>query len=235
MKKRTCGAKIEKGYLVHRSIREEIANTLTHGLGVVLAVVGLVLLIFFAAGSRDVWRIVSCSVYGVTLVMLYSASTLYHSFRNPKIKRWFRVLDHACIYLLIAGTYTPFTLVTLRGPWGWSLFGIVWTLAACGLAFKLLYIDRFPVVSVTVYMLMGWMSVVAIKPMMERLPAEGLLWLVMGGLLYTIGVVFYVKGAKVRYAHAIWHLFVLGGSICHYIAVVTCIVFGTRLALMLSS
>ncbi|HSP07254.1 MAG TPA: hemolysin III family protein [Acidobacteriota bacterium] len=213
---------------MHRNIREEIANSLTHGLGVVLAVVGLGLLVVFAVGSHDVWRIVSCSIYGFTLVLLYSASTLYHSFRNPKVKHWFRILDHACIYLLIAGTYTPFTLVTLRGPWGWSLFGIVWTLAACGLAFKLLYIGRFPIVSVTVYMLMGWMAVVAIKPMLERLPVEGLLWLVAGGLLYTVGVVFYATGGKLRYSHAIWHVFVLGGSICHYIAVLTCVLLGAR-------
>lgn len=219
---------------MHRTLREEIANSLTHGLGIALAVVGLVLIVIFVAGSHDVWRIVSCSIYGVTLVMLYSASTLYHSFRNPRVKRWFRILDHACIYLLIAGTYTPFTLVTLRGPWGWSLFGVVWGLALCGLVFKLLFIDRFPIVSVTVYLLMGWMAVVAIKPMVDRLPATGLLWLVAGGLLYTIGVIFYANGNRIRYGHAIWHVFVLGGSICHYIAVIICVVFSARFAYLLS-
>ena len=218
---------------MHRSVREEIANALTHALGIALAVAGLVVLIVFAARSHDVWRIVSCIVYGVTLVMLYSASTLYHSFRNKKVKRWFRILDHVCIYLLIAGTYTPFTLVILRGPWGWSLFGIVWGLAICGLIFKLLFIGRFPAVSLSVYLLMGWMAVVAIKPMMERLPREGLIWLAAGGLLYTVGVIFYASGERLRYSHAIWHAFVLGGSICHYIAVIICVIFSARIAMML--
>lgn len=210
---------------VHRTHREEIANSLTHAFGIVLAVAGLALLIFYSAGSRDVWRIVSCSIYGTSLILLYTASTLYHSFQSPRLKRWFRILDHACIYLLIAGTYTPFTLVTLRGPWGWSLFAVIWLLAMCGLIFKLLYVDRFPVVSLTVYLLMGWLAVIAIKPIVTHIPSVGLIWLIAGGLLYTVGVVFYVSEKRIRYSHAIWHVFVLGGSICHFIAVMTCILF----------
>lgn len=206
-----------------RGRKEEIVNSITHGLGAALAIAGLVLLILYAAASRDVWRIVSCSIYGTTLILLYTSSTLYHSFEDPRLKRWFKILDHACIYLLIAGTYTPFTLVTLRGPWGWSLFGIIWLLALAGLVFKLLFIDRFPAVSVTVYLIMGWLAVVAIKPIVERIPAAGLLWLIAGGLLYTLGVVFYVNDKKIRYSHAIWHVFVLGGSICHFIAVLICV------------
>lgn len=211
---------------VHRTHREELANSLTHAVGVALALVGLVFLLIYAAGSRDAWRIVSCSIYGTTLVVLYTASTLYHSFREPRIKRWFRILDHACIYLLIAGTYTPFTLVTLRGPWGWSLFGTVWGLALCGLIFKLLFIDRFRIVSVCVYLMMGWLAIVAIKPMLELIPLSSLLWIAAGGLFYTVGVLFYVSDRRLRYSHAIWHVFVMGGSVCHYVAIVLCVAIG---------
>jgi hemolysin III len=208
---------------VHRTLREEIANSITHGVGIALAIAGLVFLVIYAAGSGDPWKIVSCSIYGATLVILYTSSTLYHSFQQPRLKRRLQILDHGCIYLLIAGTYTPFTLVTLRGPWGWSLFGVIWTLALCGLVFKLLFIDRFRVFSVVVYLLMGWLAVIAIKPMMERMSVPALLWIVAGGLLYTVGVLFYVGERRWRYSHAVWHVFVLGGSACHYIAVVLCV------------
>lgn len=208
---------------VHRTLREEIANSITHGFGIALAIAGLVFLVIYSAATGDPWKIVSCSIYGATLVILYTSSTLYHSFQQPRLKRRLQILDHACIYLLIAGTYTPFTLVTLRGPWGWSLFGVIWALALCGLVFKLLFIDRFKVLSVVVYLIMGWLAVIAIKPMMERMSFSSLVWIAAGGLLYTVGVLFYVAERRWRYSHAVWHVFVLGGSACHFVAVVLCV------------
>lgn len=198
--------------------REEIVNSLTHGLGLVLSVVGLIVLIVLAALRGTRWHVVSVSIYGATLVLLYAASTLYHAFRSPRVKRVFKVLDHSAIYLLIAGTYTPFTLITLRGPWGWTLFGLVWGLAVAGIVFKALFVDHFVIASTIVYIAMGWLVVIAIKPVMARVPNGGLLWLLAGGLCYTIGVAFFAA-RRLPYGHAIWHLFVLGGSISHYCAV----------------
>lgn len=183
-----------------------------------LSVAGLAVLVTLAALRGTVWHIVGCSVYGATLVVLYTASTFYHSLRSPRLKRFFRILDHASIYLLIAGTYTPFTLVNLRGGWGWMLFGLVWGLAALGILFKIFFVDRFPIASTAVYLLMGWLAVIAIKPLLMLVPSGGLLWLLAGGLAYTAGIVFFAWG-KMPYNHAVWHVFVLAGSICHYFAV----------------
>lgn len=198
--------------------KEELINSITHGAGLALSVAGLVVLVTLAALKGTAWHIVGCSVYGTTLVLLYSASTLYHSMRSPRLKRFFRIIDHSSIYLLIAGTYTPFTLVNLRGGWGWTLFGLVWGLAALGILFKIFFVGRFPIASTAVYLLMGWLVVIAIKPLLTLVPSGGLLWLLAGGLAYSAGVVFFAW-EKMPYNHAVWHVFVLTGSICHYFAV----------------
>lgn len=197
---------------------EEIANSLTHGLGLGLSVGGLVVLVVLAALRGTPRHVVSVSIYGATLVLLYASSTLYHAFRSPRVKRVFKILDHSAIYLLIAGTYTPFTLVVLRGPWGWTLFGLVWGLAIAGIVFKSIFVDHFVFASTIVYIAMGWLVVIAIKPVMAMVPNGGLLWLLAGGLSYTLGVAFFAA-RRLPYGHAIWHLFVLGGSISHYFAV----------------
>ncbi len=197
---------------------EEIANSVTHGIGVGLSVAGMTILVVLAAIYGDVWRVVSFSIYGSSLVILYLASTLYHSFQNPRLKRIFRILDHAAIYVLIAGTYTPFTLVSLRGPLGWTLFGVVWGMALVGIAFKTVFIGRYEVVATAAYVLMGWLCVIAFKDMLVKVPPGGLTFLFAGGIVYTIGVIFFAW-EKLPYNHAIWHLFVLGGSICHFFAI----------------
>lgn len=199
-------------------IAEEIANSVTHGVGVGLSIAGLIVLVILAVLNGDVWHVVSVSIYGTSLVLLYLASTIYHSVLNPKAKRMMKVVDHAAIYLLIAGTYTPFMLVNLRGPWGWSLLGTIWGLALVGIVFKLFFIGRFERLSLTIYLLMGWMCVVAAKPMITEIPTGGLIWLAVGGVFYSLGVIFY-RWEVLRYNHAIWHLFVLAGSISHYIAI----------------
>jgi hemolysin III len=198
--------------------REELANSLTHGLGAALSVAGLVLLVFFSARFGNAWHIVSTAVFGTTLLLLYTSSTLYHSFRDPRIKRILRKFDHAAIFLLIAGSYTPFVLVTLRGPWGWSLFGVVWGLAIAGVALKFWFAGRFRFASTLIYLGMGWLVMVALKPLLAALPAGGFRLLVAGGLCYTGGAVFYLW-KRLPYQHALWHLFVLGGSSCQWAAV----------------
>jgi hemolysin III len=197
---------------------EEIANALTHGAGLVLSLGGLVFLIVVTALHGNVINIVSCCVYGVTLVGLYAASTTYHTVVSPRWKRTFKIIDHCCIYLLIAGTYTPFTLVSLRGRWGWTLFGIIWGLALVGILFKLWFVNHLPIASTVVYVAMGWLVVIAFKPLLTVVSAPELAWLLIGGLFYTAGVIFF-GWKKLRYSHAVWHVFVLAGSICHYVAV----------------
>ncbi len=200
------------------SLGEEIANGITHGLGAGLSVAGLTLLVVLAALYGDVWRVVSFSIYGSTLIILYLASTLYHSFQHPRVKRVFRIIDHASIYLLIAGTYTPFLLVSMRGAWGWTLLVVIWGLALLGIGFKVLFTHHFQKLSTLAYVLMGWLCVIALKEALVSIPPGGLIWLAVGGVVYTVGVVFYVW-KKLPYNHAIWHLFVLGGSMCHYFAI----------------
>ena len=199
-------------------LREELANTLTHGLGLLLSIVGVPGLIVMASRHGDAWHVVSCSVYGATLIILYSASTLYHGARTPRWKKILQVMDHACIYLLIAGTYTPFTLVMLRGGWGWTLFGLVWGGALVGIFFKLFFTRRFEVVSTVTYILMGWIALVATYPIVQQFPLGCILWLVAGGVSYTFGVIFFVLD-RLPFMHAVWHVCVLAGSICHYVAV----------------
>jgi hemolysin III len=199
-------------------LKEETINALTHGLGAVLGAVGLAVLVVMASLRGDAWHIVSCSIYGATLVLLFTSSTLYHSFRAERIKHGFRIVDHASIYLLIAGTYTPFLLVNLRGRWGWSLFGVIWGLALAGILFQVFFVHRFRLAQTLIYLAMGWLVVIAFRPLLARVPKPGLLWLLFGGLFYTVGTVFYLW-KKLPYHHAVWHLFVLGGSICHYFAI----------------
>ena len=197
---------------------EEIANTITHGVGLALSVAGFVILLVLAALRGGALQIVSCAIYGTTLITLYAASTLYHGIAAPRFKRALRIFDHSAIFLLIAGTYTPFLLVNLRGAWGWSLFGVVWGLAMAGIVFKFWFVERFGFLSTTVYLLMGWLVVIAARPVLSHAPVSGLIWLVAGGLCYTAGVIFYAS-KRIPYAHVIWHVFVLAGSTCHYFAV----------------
>ncbi|MFL5598278.1 MAG: hemolysin III family protein [Gemmatimonadaceae bacterium] len=202
-----------------QSSGEEIANSLTHGLGVLVSLFAGPALVISAIGTGDRWRVLAATVYATTLLLLFTSSTLYHALRSPRAKAIFQRIDHAAIYLLIAGTYTPFTLITLRGPWGWTLFGIVWGLAIAGVALKGTFGARLPKLSTAVYLAMGWLAIVAIRPLVMNVAPRGMLWLVAGGLFYTGGVVFYVRDERRRYHHAIWHLFVLAGSIAHFCAV----------------
>jgi hemolysin III len=197
---------------------EERLNIWSHGLGFLLAIPATVFLIVKASMHGDVWQIVSVSIYGASMMTLYLASTLYHSAKDPARRHKLNVFDHASIYLLIAGTYTPFLLVTLRGPWGWSLFGVIWAAAIGGIIFKLFYTGRFDLVSTIAYVVMGSIVLVAIKPLIAHLSLPGLYWVLAGGVSYIIGAVLYLQH-KMPYHHAIFHLFVLGGSVCHYIAV----------------
>lgn len=200
------------------SIREEIASALTHGLGAVFALAGSAVLITLAAINGDGWQLFSSIVFGVALLLLYTASTLYHAIQHPVAKGRLKVFDHCAIYVLIAGTYTPFMLIGLRGPWGWSMFAAIWTLALAGVVFKLFYTGRFKALSTGIYIAMGWLIVVAIKPMLAAIDLWTLGWLLAGGLSYTLGTYFYHR-ESIRYSHAIWHLFVIGGSVCHFVAV----------------
>jgi len=194
---------------------EEIANTITHGLGILFSVAGLVVLVVFAVMNGTAIHIVSCSIYGMSLVLMYSTSTLYHMARRPSLKRVLRILDHSAIYILIAGTYTPFSLLVLKGGWGWTVFGIAWGLAIIGLAHKALFMGRYPILSVLIYICMGWIILVAVKPLFNVFYGWGLTLLVAGGIVYTLGIIFYAM-RKMPYNHAVWHLFVLGGSILQY-------------------
>jgi hemolysin III len=196
--------------------REELANSLTHGIGAALAVAALAILVTMAALRGDGWRVTSLAIYGTTLVVLYLISTLYHAFRGDRIKRLFRMLDHCAIFLLIAGTYTPITLVHLRGGWGWSLFGVIWGLAICGIIAKVFLTGKLRVVSVLLYVAMGWLVLVALDPIIKSVPPGLLAWLIAGGVSYTFGLIFYMAN-WISYRHAVWHLFVLGGSACHFI------------------
>ena len=198
---------------------EELANCVTHGVGLLLSLVGLVALVVLAWGDGDALHVASVSVYGASLVVLYAASTLYHAACGVRAKRLLQVLDHCGIYLLIAGTYTPFTLLMLKGGWGWTLFGLAWGIAVAGILFRLVFGTRYRAVAVASYVALGWLCVVAIKPMLTLIPAGALAWLVAGGVAYTSGVFFFAS-KRVRHSHAIWHLFVLCGSVCHYLAVV---------------
>src|SRR5918993_5649396 len=199
-------------------VREEVANSVTHGLGLLASLVGAFVLVSLSLERGEAWHVVSAAIYGITLVALYAASTMYHALKGTKARGILRVLDHCAIYLLIAGTYTPVALVGLRGGWGWTLFGLAWGFAAAGIVFKVLAPGRFAILSTAAYVLMGWLCIVAAKPMFVLLSPRALALLAAGGVLYTAGVVFY-HSKRIPYSHAVWHLFVVAGSVCHYLAI----------------
>lgn len=198
--------------------KNEKLNSLSHLIGAVAAIAGLVVLVVFASIQGDAWKIVSFSIYGASLFLLYIFSTLYHGLHG-RAKEIFHKLDHIAIYLLIAGTYTPFTLVSIRGAWGWSIFGVVWGLAIVGILVDSFAVKGRRIIPIIIYISMGWISLIAIKPLLDALSFPGFMWLLTGGLFYTIGIIFYALDHRNHYFHAIWHLFVLAGSISHYIAI----------------
>lgn len=202
-----------------QSLGEEIANTISHSVGLGAAIVGTPLLIVHSVQQGSIGYIVGSSIFSATMIALYLASSLYHSFRPGKLKHIFRIIDHSAVYLLIAGTYTPFTLGVLYGAWGWTLLVLIWVLALTGVVLKVLRRMSHPLISTILYLLMGWLIIVAIDPLYERLPAAGLAWLVAGGLAYTAGTIFFVSDSRLRFGHFIWHWFVLAGTTCHYFAV----------------
>jgi len=202
----------------HYSPREEMTNIMSHAIGLVLSIVALLLMLIRASGSGNTLHIVSAAIFGASLIALYAASTLYHSAKDPKIRSRLRINDHATIYILIAGTYTPFTLITLNGWVGWTIFGVSWGMAIAGVVLKLFFTGKYNVLSTLMYVFMGWIIIFAVKPLINSLSSEGLFWLVAGGVAYTTGAVIYsIK--KIKFNHAIFHLFVLLGSICHFISV----------------
>lgn len=209
---------MDKNHLTYYDKTEEKLNIITHALGLVLSIAALILLIIHANKYGTTRHIVSFTIFGASLILLYSASTFYHYVQKPELRRKLNILDHASIYVLIAGTYTPFTLITLKGPWGWTIFGITWGIALIGIFFKLFYTGRFDKISTTAYVAMGWIIIFAIKPLVENLPLNGLYWLLSGGIFYTVGAILYsIK--KIKYNHAIFHVFVLLGSFSHFMAV----------------
>lgn len=200
------------------TLGEEIFNSVSHGTGGLLAIAGTAVLIVVAAIYSDAWGVVSSSVYGASLIILYTMSTLYHAITNEKAKKFFRIMDHDTIFFLIAGTYTPITLVPLRGALGWVLFGIVWGAAILGIVFNSIDLEKFRKPSVVCYVAMGWVIVAAIKPMLEKVSPISLWFLLIGGLFYTVGIIFYAK-KNIKFFHSVWHLFTIGGSVFHYFAI----------------
>lgn len=200
------------------SLYEEVVNSVTHGIGILLAASGLGVMMVLAVIYGNAWHITSTAIFGATLIILYTASTLYHGIQQPNAKAFLQVLDHSAIFLLIAGTYTPFTLVSLRGPWGWSLFGVIWGLALAGILLELWVEQKQRVLSIALYLTMGWLVIIAIKPLLSALLPGGFILLAAGGLFYTIGILFY-RWQSLPYHHAVWHLFVLAGSGLHYFAI----------------
>lgn len=202
---------------VKRVTVEEVVSAVTHGFGAVLAVAALIAMLY-AYNSGGTWHIMSCAIYGGSMVLLYLASTLYHSFTNQKLKAVFKFIDHAAIYVLIAGNYTPFALIPLHGEFGWTIFYIIWCVAAAGIVFQVFCVKKFKILATLCYIAMGWFAVVMIKPLLLTVPVETIYWLIGGGVLYTVGAVFYLM-SKIPYHHAIWHLFVLAGSAAHFVAI----------------
>ena len=206
-----------EGMIQYSPIEEKI-NINSHAIGFILSIVALVLLVAHASMHGDVWHIVSFSIFGTSLILLYAASTFYHSAKKPELRKRLKIIDHASIYVLVAGTYTPFTLVTLKGKLGWLIFGISWGLALSGIILKLFFTGKYNLISTSMYVFMGWVIVFAIKPLINNLPPEGFLWLLAGGISYTLGAILYsIK--KIKFNHAIFHMFVLTGSFCHFISV----------------
>lgn len=204
------------------TLGEEIFNSVTHGVGSLLSIAGTVVLIVFSAINSDAFAVVSSAVYGASLIILYTMSTLYHSITNEKAKKFFRIMDHNTIFFLIAGTYTPYTLAVLRSPLGWVLFGVVWGAAAIGIVLNSIDLEKFSKISVVCYIAMGWVIIIAVKPLMNSMPFISFALLVAGGIFYTIGVIFYAI-KKVKYFHSVWHIFTVIGSALHYFSVFTAI------------
>jgi hemolysin III len=202
-----------------QSQKEELANCMSHGLGLIAALIGAPFLILHAAQHGNTPYIIGCIVFSLTSILLYLASTIYHILPAGKAKNVFNVIDHSIIFLLIAGTYTPFTLGILSGEWGWTLFGIVWGLALIGVMLKAYNKISHPVISNGLYLVMGWIVIIAIEPLLTKMPSAGLLWLLAGGLFYTLGIIFYITDSRIKYGHFIWHLFVLAGTVSHYFAI----------------
>ncbi len=203
----------------HQSLGEEIANSVSHGLGLLMALVGIPSLLEQAARTGDRVFLAANSIFVSSIVLLYLTSTLYHALPRGQAKHVFRIIEHIAIFFLIAGTYTPFTLGVLRGPWGWTLFGLIWVLALAGVTLKLVRGVRHPIISTTLYLLMGWVVLIAVRPLWLRMPHMGFVWILLGGVAYSAGVVFYAIDYRMRYSHFIWHLFVLAGTVLHYFAV----------------
>ena len=197
---------------------QEKANTVTHGIGTLLSIIGFIILLFMAVTKGNIWQIISFSIYGSTLVILYLMSTLYHGLSDTRIKKIFQVFDHSAIYLLIAGSYTPITLISLHDSWGWTLFGLVWGIALMGILMKIFLFQKTQVISVVLYIIMGLMIISATKPLLEAVSIKMIIWIVAGGLFYLLGVFFFLA-PQIRYHHTIWHLFVLGGSISHFFGI----------------
>lgn len=220
------GGKMEKTLVLeakrnpysNQTKKEEMLNVITHSIGIGLSISALVLLVVYAVYQASAWKIVSVSIYGSSLIILYTVSTIYHIVKKDNYKQFLQLLDHCSIFLLIAGSYTPFVLVNLRDAWGWSLFGVVWAIAIAGIALKIKFGNRYEFVMVILYLVMGWLVVVAIKPLLSVLSVMGFVWLGVGGLSYSLGVIFFMA-EKIPYHHAIWHLFVLGGSICQFFSI----------------
>jgi hemolysin III len=200
-------------------VQKEKINVITHGIGIILSILGTILLIFRSVEIGTVWHIISFSIFGISMIFLYSSSTIYHSIRKPRLKHKLNKLDHSSIYLLIAGTYTPFLFVTLKGTLGWIIFGVIWSMAIAGIIYKVFfYSTKYRKLSAILYLAMGWIIIFCTKSLIEKFPLNGWLWLIAGGVFYSSGILFYVR-KKNLYAHNIWHLFVLGGTICHFFAI----------------
>jgi hemolysin III len=199
------------------SLGEEIANSITHGVGALLSVVALIFLVTITALHSSVWHIVSCTIYGTTLILSYLSSTLYHAFTGPRVKHVFRIIDHSAIYLLIAGTYTPFILISLRTRLGVSLLILIWIAAVGGVVFKSVSREHNGIISSAIYIALGWAALLIIRPLLQAVPLPAMLWITAGGISYTVGVIFF--SMNWRFSHTVWHLFVLGGSVCHFVAI----------------
>jgi len=200
------------------TVLEEVFHAITHGVGVLLSIFGLSWMLYLSIGAEDPWRVVASSIYGATLIMLFLASTAYHSMYASRHREIFKLLDHCAIYLLIAGTYTPFLLVAMRNNTGWWLFGTIWALATAGIIKKLWFRHRYPKIALASYLAMGWLAVIAAPQMAEAIGPNGMAWLVAGGVLYSVGAIFYVA-KKIPFNHTVWHLFVLGGGVCHFLSI----------------
>lgn len=218
MRSRRVRRRAQAALLIQRRrLREDIANAVSHGFGLVLALAAVPVLIVLGALNGGPVHAATFSVYGASLVLVYASSTLYHATQRPRLKHLFRILDHAAIYLLIAGTYTPVTLISMNGPWGWTLLSLVWVLAVGGVVFKVFFTGQFQTLSTVLYLVMGWLIVVAVEPMAESVTSAAMLWFIAGGLSYTLGVAFFVWD-RIPYNHTVWHVFVIAGSACHYVA-----------------